>query len=853
VGVSQGRTLPLLGPAIVLYLAVELITRSRPIDGAAIVVAAIGLLASFVPMVLLRGEELGGARRLAVLSTASAIALVATAQPFVLSLPLEIAAALAWPPIGSLCVDLALDTPDRPPALARARVLRGLSHALALATAVLGLVVVLPAIDSAGTVLIPPSLAAVAPMLVIAQLVTALAVRLARRRLGSTPEALASNGWALLGIAFAAIAGVVAVTLVGASALPASASEIRGIACAGTVAIVLGHLAMLDSKRPIHAARASRAVVAALLAAIALGLGVGLLIETVPRDPIALAVLAVAFLATGVIAFHLARATVDTLFAPDGGRLLRAIDEGERALVSARSLEDVASAVLAPLRRAARHDGARPLIQTLAPAKQATVDAAGMPRAEPREMSPTILSRIADRPGEIVVLAPLRAQVVRRPDLRPLIDALELLDALCVVPIASGGELEGALLVARGTRRAPMTLEEIAALERLAARLCGPLAMHQAEARAQDRAGKAMLRAERLEERIEAQDDEIERLRAEARVLKAGRAADRLASPTIAYSPTMRALIARVQEIAPVDAPVQVIAEAGSAIDTIGHLIHAASAMRHGAFVVADCASVRPERSSAALFGDEGEEGAHPGWLRLASGGTLLLIDAPALSIGAQAELAEAIASRSARPEGGASAYPVDVRLVAHSRVDVAGIARVGAFDAELARRLEPLRLEVPSLRERPEDLPSLVLLALDRACRTFGREVLGIDEGALVRLVRYEWPGNLRELQSVIDRAVTAARGARVEVDDLPPLPLGSAAGDAAPGATHGDTRAPSDPLEGTWNEVEQRILRAALDRASGNKSEAARLLGMKRTTFLDKLRRSGLEARDSSPAASP
>src|SRR5690606_25402004 len=128
------------------------------------------------------------------------------------------------------------------------------------------------------------------------------------------------------------------------------------------------------------------------------------------------------------------------------------------------------------------------------------------------------------------------------------------------------------------------------------------------------------------------------------------------------------------------------------------------SPMREGPFVIADCASIRPERAVAALFGDEGEAGPQPGWLRLAAGGTLLLVDVPALSLEAQAALGEAIATRTARAEGGASAYPVDVRLVAHSRIDVAGLARVGAFDPELARRLEPLRLDVPPLRERRED-----------------------------------------------------------------------------------------------------------------------------------------------------
>src|SRR5690606_4824207 len=133
----------------------------------------------------------------------------------------------------------------------------------------------------------------------------------------------------------------------------------------------------------------------------------------------------------------------------------------------------------------------------------------------------------------------------------------------------------------------------------------------------------------------------------------------------------------------------------------------------------------------------------------------------------------------------------------------------------------------VPPLRERREDMGSLVLLALDRACRVFGRDVLGIEPDTQKLLEAHAWPGNLRELQWVIDRAVAVAPGPKVRPIDLPPLAPAKAAAAAA------------DPLDGTYVELERKVLIRALERAAGNKSEAARLLGLKRTTFLDKLRR--------------
>ncbi len=255
--------------------------------------------------------------------------------------------------------------------------------------------------------------------------------------------------------------------------------------------------------------------------------------------------------------------------------------------------------------------------------------------------------------------------------------------------------------------------------------------------------------------------------------------------------------------------------------------MHSSGGRREGPFVVAECAAVRPERAEAALFGESAET--RPGWLRLAEGGSCLLLDIPAVSLDAQAKLAEAIATRRAHPADGAAGYALDARVVATTRVPLDALVDAGAFNLELHRRLEPLVLSVPPLRERREDIPSLVLLALDRSCRTAGREVMGIDPDALEALVAHAWPGNGRELASVIDRAVERAAGPNVRLADLPPL---------APA----EPEPIDDPWAGTYAELEARILEHAMARAGGNKSEAARLLGLKRTTFLDKLKRHGL-----------
>ena len=137
--------------------------------------------------------------------------------------------------------------------------------------------------------------------------------------------------------------------------------------------------------------------------------------------------------------------------------------------------------------------------------------------------------------------------------------------------------------------------------------------------------------------------------------------------------------------------------------------------------------------------------------------------------------------------------------------------------------------LVIPPLRARREDVPSLSLLAIDRACRVLGRDALGIDQAAMGALVDHEWPGDVAELELVLELAVGKTRGTTIQASDLPPLVW--------------PTDQKEESLDGTFAEVERRLLQRALRRSAGNKSEAARRLGLKRTTFLDKLRRYGLD----------
>jgi DNA-binding NtrC family response regulator len=277
----------------------------------------------------------------------------------------------------------------------------------------------------------------------------------------------------------------------------------------------------------------------------------------------------------------------------------------------------------------------------------------------------------------------------------------------------------------------------------------------------------------------------------------------------------MRALLDRLDDLAASATPVLLVAERGIPVAPLAHLLHHVGGRGPRPFVVAECASARSELTHHALFGSGERES--PGWLGLARDGTLLLCDLPALSLDAQRGLAAAMTERP-------------LRIVASCLRDPGALVEDGAILPELRERFR-VCLRVPPLRERIEDLPSLCLIALDHSARVLGRPACGIEPDAQARLLSHAWPGNLEELHALIERAVARCDGPRITLADLSALGL-------QPASTKD-----GHPLDDTLERVERRVLKRALERTSGNRSEAARLLGLKRTTFLDKLRRHGLE----------
>jgi two-component system response regulator HydG len=826
--VRQARVIPLFGPVLVLYLIADAAAEASGLGLGGWAVALSALAASMLPLLSpWRGGA--GARRVQLLGVGLALSLLP-----LLSTTLGLTIARIWGLAASsvLIVDLSLNVPDAPRMLDRGPLGRALPVILALALGTIATLAVLPA-EAAGDVLIPTRWADAPDHLLLASILLALVIRLSRRSMGSGPEALARNAWPIFGLSLALMA-TIADRFIWASSLSVSPTLARGLPAITVLALVTSHVFLVDERRALRAGVTIRRAMTwtSTLAAVG-GLGsVASFWIDVPTLEVALG--AMVLFAVGTLAQQILSRVVDRTFAPFSGRLLEAADDSSERLGPVKSVIDLGRALLPPLRAASGSDDAMPLLYTVDPALEVRVDRAGEAHVRSQPLPEALRARLLERPGEALVKKALDGLVVRRPALRGVVEALTALDALVVIPLSIDGELEGAIVVPRGRRRSAPTLEELRALERLADRCAGMVALLSAERRAQGRAGHGDQQKHDLEDRIEVLEEERDRLRAEARTWKAGRPAHRMSGTAVAYSAPMRSLMERVADVAVLDAPVLLRAEGGAGVDQIAHAIHERSGRKDGPLVVADCASLREDRAAAALFGeaDSDEPGAsiRPGWLSLARGGSVLLADVVALPLSVQRDLAESLAEREIRPLGSAGAEPIDVRVIATTRVDLELLALDGIFDPELARWLEPLALDIPPLRKRREDIPSLTLLALDRACRLLGRPPMGIDEETLDVLRDHDFPGNVRELTWVITRAVGVAEGPNVTIADLPPL------GAPEPELEEGH------PLDGTWAELEQRILLRALDAAEGNKSEAARALGLKRTTFLDKLRRHDL-----------
>jgi two-component system, NtrC family, response regulator AtoC len=298
----------------------------------------------------------------------------------------------------------------------------------------------------------------------------------------------------------------------------------------------------------------------------------------------------------------------------------------------------------------------------------------------------------------------------------------------------------------------------------------------------------------------------------------------------VARSESMSEALRLAGRVAATDANVLVTGESGVGKDALALFIHSKSPRAAGPFVKIDCAALPADLLEAELFGFErgaftGAAQAKPGRIEAAHGGTLVLDEVAHLSVDAQAKLLRVIERREFERLGGRKTVRVDARLVALTNVDLDEAVRRRAFREDLFYRLNVVRLRVPPLRQRPEDVEPLAAAFLAACAGKHGRPARRLSAEALELLRHYDFPGNVRELANTIERAVIIADGEEVTANDLPA---------AIRAAARAQARRASRP---TLAEVEAEYIREVLAAARGNKSEAARVLGISRKNLYEKL----------------
>ena len=328
------------------------------------------------------------------------------------------------------------------------------------------------------------------------------------------------------------------------------------------------------------------------------------------------------------------------------------------------------------------------------------------------------------------------------------------------------------------------------------------------------------------------------RLREENRLLKEslGERFDR--RNLIGRSLAMTRLIETVSQVAPAEATVLITGESGTGKEMIAGLIHYNSLRKEGPFVRFNCAAIAETLLESELFGHEkgsftGADRRKEGKFRQADGGSLFLDEVSEMSMGMQVKLLRVLQERELTRVGGEEVLKIDVRLIAATNRDLLKEVGAGRFREDLFYRLNVVTLHVPPLRERPEDIPLLAQSFLVQFAEKNRKTVKGFTPQAMDRLLRYHWPGNVRELMNAVERAVVLSRGEHLEESEFPLL---SSGGVAAPAAAMPPF---SGPAGASLEEVEKEAILKTLETARGNKSEAARRLGITRRTLHQKLRK--------------
>ena len=305
-------------------------------------------------------------------------------------------------------------------------------------------------------------------------------------------------------------------------------------------------------------------------------------------------------------------------------------------------------------------------------------------------------------------------------------------------------------------------------------------------------------------------------------------------------------VLERASQAAGSTATVLVEAESGTGKELLARMIHRKSQRSTGPFVAVNCAALPENLLESELFGFEkgsftGAAASKQGKFELSNRGTLLLDEIGEMAPILQAKLLRVLQEKEVDRIGGKDPVKIDVRVIATTNRDLEALVRTGSFREDLYYRLNVIRLTIPPLRERIDDIPILVDFFCKRYGREFGRESVRCSAEALDHLRRHHWPGNVRELENTIQRAIALCAGSLIEADDL--LLVASAACAEVQSATASNQGLPAGVT--TMRDMERELIRKTLDETGGNRTRAAKVLGISLRTLRNKLNEFGLQDR--------
>ncbi|OGQ90464.1 MAG: two-component system response regulator, partial [Deltaproteobacteria bacterium RIFOXYC2_FULL_48_10] len=302
----------------------------------------------------------------------------------------------------------------------------------------------------------------------------------------------------------------------------------------------------------------------------------------------------------------------------------------------------------------------------------------------------------------------------------------------------------------------------------------------------------------------------------------------------IGNSPAIQALLDTIRMVAPTDANVLVVGESGTGKELVSAAIHENSPRKDQPFVRINCAAITETLLESELFGHEkgsftGADKARKGKFLLADKGSILLDEIGEMSLAMQAKLLRVIQEKEITPVGSDRNIKTDVRVIASTNRDLKKMAEEGKFRHDLYYRLNVVSIEIPPLRKRKEDIPSLALYFLELFSKKNKRDIKGFSPDAMDAMIRYDWEGNVRELMNCVERGVVLARSDYIGAEDL----------SFVPAVKDQDRREPDEP--GSLSRIEEKAILSTLESSQGNKSETARKLGITRKTLLKKLKQYG------------